>query len=127
VDIVRTDFKDFPPDKAGNDVILVVLDRLSKEPVSILCKKTCTAKELAQLFLEYIFRHYSFPRSIVSDRGSVFISAFWKEFCNILCINMKLSTACKASTDGQTEIVNQYIDQRLRPIVNKYQNNWNEL
>jgi hypothetical protein len=30
-------------------------------------------------------------------------------------------------TDGQTEIINQYLDQRLRPFVNHFQDNWSEL
>ena len=40
---------------------------------------------------------------------------------------MKLLTAKQLQTDGQTEIVNQYIDQRLRPFVNYYQDDWDEL
>jgi hypothetical protein len=63
----------------------------------------------------------------VSDRGPQFISSFWNEFCSILGIKLKLSTAEQPQTDGQTEIVNQYIDQRLRPFVNYYQDNWDEL
>ena len=30
-------------------------------------------------------------------------------------------------TDRQTEIINRYIDQRLRPFVSHYQDNWSEL
>jgi hypothetical protein len=40
---------------------------------------------------------------------------------------LKLSTAYHPQTDGQTEIMNQYMDQRLRPFVNYYQDNWAEL
>ena len=40
---------------------------------------------------------------------------------------MKLSTAHHAQTDGQTEVMNQYMDQRLRPFVNHYQDDWDEL
>jgi transposase InsO family protein len=63
----------------------------------------------------------------VSDRGPQFISAFWNEFTSILGIKLKLSTAYHPQTDGQTEIVNQYLDQRLRPFVNYFQDNWSEL
>jgi hypothetical protein len=63
----------------------------------------------------------------VSDRGPQFISAFWDEFTSILGIKLKLSTAYHPQTDGQTEIVNQYLDQRLRPFVNYFQDNWAEL
>ena len=67
------------------------------------------------------------PESIVSDRGPQFISDFWDEFCRILGIQLKLSTAFHPETDGQTEIMNQYLAQRLRPFTNYYQNNWSEL
>jgi hypothetical protein len=40
---------------------------------------------------------------------------------------LKLSTAYHPQTDGQTEVVNQYLDQRLRPFVNYYQDNWAKL
>jgi hypothetical protein len=32
-----------------------------------------------------------------------------------------------AQTNGQIENINQWIDQRLRPFINYYQNNWSEL
>jgi hypothetical protein len=63
----------------------------------------------------------------VSDRGPQFVSRFWAEFCRILGIKLRLSTAFHPQTDGQTEIMNQYLDQRLRPFVNYYQDNWSEL
>ena len=63
----------------------------------------------------------------MSDRGPQFISSFWKEFCDVLGTKLKLSTAEQPQTDGQTEIVNQYIDQRLRPFVSYYQDDWDEL
>jgi transposase InsO family protein len=124
---ISMDFKSFPPDKSGHDMIFVVVDRLSKRSYSIPCYKTTTAKDMARLFIIYIWRTHGPPDTIVSDRGRQFISAFWHEFCCILGIKLKLSTADHPQTDGQTEIVNQYIDQRLRPFINYYQDNWSEL
>jgi predicted aspartyl protease/transposase InsO family protein len=121
------DFKSFPPDKHGYDSILVFIDRLSKTSVSIPCHKDIDAKGLARLFIEWIYRFGHCPESITSDRGPQFISAFWHEFCRIIGVKLQLSTAYHKQTDGQTEIMNRYIDQRLRPFVNHYQNNWSEL
>ena len=45
----------------------------------------------------------------------------------MLGIKLKLSTAFHPETDGQTEIMNQYLARRLRPFVNYYQDNWSEL
>jgi RNase H-like domain found in reverse transcriptase/Reverse transcriptase (RNA-dependent DNA polymerase)/Integrase zinc binding domain/Integrase core domain/Retroviral aspartyl protease len=124
---IAMDFKSAPKDKQGYDNILVVICRLTKKPVSIPCLKTATAKDIAQLYITNIYRHHGVPDSIVSDRGPQFISDFWKAFTSILGIQLKLSTAFHPETDGQTEIMNQYMDQRLRPFVSYYQDNWSEL
>lgn len=56
-----------------------------------------------------------------------FVSAFWDEFCRILGVQLKLSTVYHAQTDGQTEIMIQHIVNRLRPFINRYQDNRSEL
>jgi hypothetical protein len=121
------DFCTFPTDKRGFDNIFVVVDRLTKRPISIPTHKTITAKGLAALFIDHVYRYKGPPETIVSDRGPQFIAEFWDELCRILGIKLKLSTAGHPQTDGQTEIVNQHIAQRLRPYVNYYQDNWSEL
>ena len=82
---------------------------------------------MAQLFVENIYHHQGSPTTIVSDRGPQFISAFWDEFCRILGIKLKLSTAYHAQTDEQTEIVNQHIINCLQPFINHHQDNWADL
>lgn len=124
---ISMDFHSFPKDERGYDAALVVVDRLGKRVITIPCHRTATARDVAELFLVHVYRHYGAPDSIVSDRGPQFISSFWGEFCKILGINLKLSTADHPQTDGQTEIMNQYITQRLRPFVNYYQENWSGL
>ena len=121
------DFHELPKDRNGYDTVWILVDRFGKRAFSIPCKKTITAKEAAQLYIQHVYRIYSLLDTIVSDRGPQFISAFQNEFTRILGIKLKLSTACHPQTDGQTEIVNQYLDQRLRPFVNYFQDNWAEL
>ena len=120
---ISIDFVSFNKDKYGYDNVLVIMDRLSKESISIPCHKTTTAEEMASLFIYHIWRYFGPPDSIVSDRGPQFISAFWTEFCRLLGTKLKLSTAHHPQTDGQTEIMNQYLEQRLRPFVSYYQDN----
>jgi hypothetical protein len=110
------DFRSFPRDKAGYDAAFVVVDRLSKQPITISCYKPTTAEEMAQLFIDYVYRHHEAPETIVSDRGGQFI---WKEICGILGTKLK-----SLSMDGQTEIISQHIIMRLRPLANYYQDNW---
>lgn len=124
---IAMDFRSFPPDKDGYNMALVFVDRFSKRPISIPCKKTATSEDVARMFIEHIYRHRGPPMTIVSDRGPQFVSSFWSELCRILGVQLKLSTAYHAQTDGQTEIVNQHIVNRLRPFINRYQDNWSEL
>ena len=121
------DFKEFPRDRYGYDSILVIIDRLSKQAISIPCHKTITSKGLASLFIQWVYRFGHTPESIISDRGPQFISSFWKEFSRIIGVKIVNSTAYHKETDGQTEIMNRYIDERLRPFISYYQDNWSDL
>jgi len=114
------DFHEMPKERQGYNTVMLVINCFGKRPISIPCNKTVNAKEAAKLYIQYPYRIYGPPLTIVSDRGPQFISAFWKEFTCILGIDLKLSTAYHPQTDGQTEIANQYLDQRLRPFVNYF-------
>ena len=86
------------------------MDRLRKKSISVPCYKTCTAQELAWIYFVYVYCHHGTSEHIVFDYRPQFISDFWGEFCQILEIKITLSTAHKATTDEQTEIINQYLD-----------------
>ena len=64
------------PKVHGHDAICCVVDRLSKERHYIPTTKELNAKSLADLFLKHVWKHHGLPQSIVSDRGSQFISNF---------------------------------------------------
>jgi hypothetical protein len=107
-------------------MVVIFVDRLGKRPITIPVRDTVTAKELALLFLTYIVRQVGIPETIVSDRGPQFVLDFWSEFYKYIGIKLKLLTANHPQTDSQTEIVNQYFNQRLYPYVNYYQDDWDE-
>jgi len=54
------------------------------------------------------------------------MAEFMKELNEILRIKTKLSTAYHPQTDGQTERVNQEIEQYLMMFVSHRQNDWPE-
>lgn len=116
-----------PATKSSFDSIWVVVDRLTKYAYFIPCNETMTASEFAFLFLRHIFSSHGLPREIVSDRGSLFVSKFVSSFCKLANIHQALSTAFHPQTDGQTEIMNQFLEQYLRSFVNYDQDNWVEL
>jgi hypothetical protein len=124
---VSFDFKAMPKDKNGNDNVFVIVDRLGKRAFSLPCTREATAATAARLYYEHPWRIYGAPETITSDRGPQFISAFMDELCKLTGVKQKLSTAYHPQTDGNTEILNQYIDQRLRPFINHFQDNWSDL
>ncbi|GAA5914826.1 hypothetical protein JCM5296_004024 [Sporobolomyces johnsonii] len=117
-----------PPTRAGNDAIFAIVDRLSKYTLFIpFCESGSTAETIANLFLQHFFAHFGLPSSIISDRGSIFTSSFWQSLMTLLRTKTKLSTAFHPQTDGQTERVNQSIEQYLRIYSNYLQDDWDEL
>lgn len=112
---------------SGNDSVLNVVDRLTKQRHFIACKSNIDAPELAKLFIDHVFRLHGLPISIVSDRGPQFASQFWEQLCRTLGMHRNLSTAFHPQSDGQTEVFNAVIEQYLRAFVNYHQDNWEEL
>ncbi|MBW0594250.1 hypothetical protein O181_133965, partial [Austropuccinia psidii MF-1] len=95
------------------DSILVIVDRFSKMAVFIPTMSSITSLDLADLFIKNIFSNHGLPLSIVSDRVSLFVSSFWTNLCQQLKISRDLSTAYHPETDGQTERLNQILEQYL--------------
>jgi hypothetical protein len=111
----------------GNDSIFVVVDRLTKMGHFIPCTKTITGEETTKLFLDNIYCIHRFPNDIVSNRGTQFTSNCWRGNFQLLGVKINLSTTYHPQTDGQTERVNQILEQYLRCIVNYQQDDWTDL
>ena len=111
----------------GYDSVLVVVDRFSKMSHFVPCVESLNAESLCKLFFENIVRLHGLPDSIVSDRGPQFVSIFWKTLLGLLKIKVSLSTAAHPQTDGQTERMNQNLEQYLRCFVNYLQDDWSNL
>ncbi|KAK6218056.1 reverse transcriptase domain protein [Colletotrichum tabaci] len=113
-----------PLTKTWYDSILVIVDRLTKYAYFIPYLESSTAEDLAYTFLKYIISNHGLPKEIVSDRDKLFTSKFWKSLISQLGADHKLSTAFHPQTDGQTERINQILEQYLRCYVNYDQDNW---
>jgi len=64
------------------------------------------------------------PESIISDREVQFAAGMMKELNNLLGIQTKLLTAYHPQIDGQTERMNQELEQYLRVFINHRQEQW---
>ncbi|TKA33188.1 hypothetical protein B0A50_00741 [Salinomyces thailandicus] len=105
----RTDMKD-----KTYDAVLVVVDRFSKYARYFPCSKTIDAPALADILWRNIALQTGPLHSIVSDRGSLFTSDYWRTFCFQLNVIRRMSTAFHPQSDGQTERQNQTLENFLR-------------
>ena len=85
-----------------------------------------SAEGLARLFRDNVWKLHSLPESIISDRGPQFAVGLMRELNGMLGIKSKLSTAFHSQTDGQTERVNQELEQYLRMFIDHRQEQWPE-
>ncbi|KAK1608274.1 hypothetical protein QYE76_031947 [Lolium multiflorum] len=124
-DSVGMDFiTGLPKSSKGNGSIWVVIDRLTKVAHFIPVKTTYQGPKLAELYISRIVALHGTPKSIVSDRGSQFTSRFWQKVHEGLGTRLNFSTAYHPQTDGQTERVNQILEDMLRACVLEYGSKW---
>jgi len=71
---------------------------------------------LARLFRDNVWQLHGLPKSIISNRGPQFVAGLIKELNELLWIKTKLSTAFHPQTDGQTERINQELEQYLHIV-----------
>jgi len=86
-----------------------------------------TAPGLAKLFLIHVFSKHRVPSHVTCDRGSEFISHFFRSLGQALDIKIHFTSGYHPEGDGQTECLNQTLEQFLRVFCNYQQDNWSEL
>ncbi|KAL4030361.1 hypothetical protein IC575_008597 [Cucumis melo] len=113
-----------PKTQKGYTVIWVVVDRLTKSAHFVPGKSTYTASKWGQLYMTEIVRLHGVPVSIISDRDARFTSKFWKGLQLALGTRLDFSTAFHPQTDGQTERLNQILEDMLRACVLEFSGSW---
>jgi hypothetical protein len=108
------------------DSIWVIVDRLTKTTHFIPVHTTYIAKKYAEIYLDQIVRLHGIPKTIISDRGAQFVAWFWEQLHDALGTKLIRSSAYHPQTDGQTERVNQILEDMLRACVLQYDKNWDK-
>ena len=114
--------------KSNNyDLILVIVDRLTKmvhyEPVKVIID----TPGLAEVIINMVVQHHGLPDSIISNRRTIFTSKFCSSLCYFFGIKRRLSTTFHPHTDGQTKQQNSTMEAYLWVFVNFKQYDWARL
>ena len=118
------DFVGELPESEAFYAILVVTGQFTKVQHYIPAKTTWTAEDVADSYINDIWKLYGLPRHITSDRGPQFALKFLQQLNRKLNINLRLSTTYHPQTDALSERAVQTLKQYLRIYCHDRQNHW---
>ncbi|KAJ1205101.1 hypothetical protein NDU88_000536, partial [Pleurodeles waltl] len=114
-----------PPTASGNRFILVVVDHATRYPEAIPLRTT-TAPAVAKALLG-IFSRVGFPKEVVSDRGSNFMSAYLKAMWKECGVTYKFTTPYHPQTNGLVERFNKTLKGMIMGFPEKLRRRWDIL
>ena len=100
------------------DSIWVIVDHLTKSTHFLSVDTRYSAKKYAKLYFNRIVILHGVPLTIVSH--------FWEQLQKCHGTSLLRSLAYHPQTDGQTERVNQVLEDMLRACVISYPKKWDE-
>ena len=121
---IAMDFIGKLPDSEGFNAILLITDQFTKMQIYIPAKTTWTSEDIANAYLYEVWKLFSLPTHVTSNRGPQFASAFPKALNKKLDIRLRLSTAHHPQTDGLSERAIQTLKQFLRIYCHDRQHRW---
>eukprot|EP00253_Pinus_taeda_P007200 PITA_07200 len=121
---ISMDFITGLPIVQGKDCVFVIVDRLAKYTYFFAISTHYTTAQMVELFFREVFRLHGLPKTIISDRDSRFMGGFWQELFRLVGTELISSTSYHPQTDGQTKIVNKWLEGYLRNYVSGQQRAW---
>ena len=112
------------PWSEGFNAIHVTVDRLTKHGTFSPTTTGLNAEEFGALFVKRVVCRFGLPESIICDRDPRWMSDFWKGVAKYLRTKMSLSSSHHPQHDGQTEIVNHFLEVMLRAFVSNNKETW---
>jgi hypothetical protein len=115
-----------PRTTKGFDSIWVIIDRLTKIAHFLPVKTYYPVITYVQMYIARIISLHGIPKTIVSNRGPQFVSKFWGELHKSLGTKLLHSSAYHPQTSGQTERVNQILEDMLQACVLEFPQKWDD-
>jgi hypothetical protein len=76
--------------------------------------------------MDHIVRLHGIPKTIISDRGTQFVARFWEQLHECLGTKLIRSSSYHPQTDGQTERINQILEDMLRASILHFDKSWDK-
>jgi hypothetical protein len=124
--VVCLDFIEGLPKSNGFDTILVVVDKFTKYAHFIPLSHPFAALQVAQAYMDHIYKLHGLPDSLVFDRDRIFTSAIWRELFKLSDTQLLISSSYHPQTDGQTERLNQCLENYLCCCVHSCPKQWSK-
>jgi hypothetical protein len=102
-----------PNTSRHHDSIWVIVDRLTKTAHFLPVHTTHKTEKYVEFYIDQIVRLHGIPKTIMSDRGALFVAHFWEQLQKSLGFTVIRSSAYHPQTDGQMERVNQILEDML--------------
>jgi hypothetical protein len=122
--IVGLDFMEGLPKSKQYDTILVVIDKFTKYGHFIPLKHPYTTLSMAQLYFNNVYKLHGLPATLILDRDRVFTNALWQEIFRLTQTTLNMSSSYHPQTDGQTERLNQCLENYLRCRISSCPTKW---
>jgi hypothetical protein len=103
-----------------------IVDRLSKFAHFIPINTNYKAQKYVEIYIAHVLCLHDIPKTIISDRGSQFVARFWEQLHASLGTHLIHSSAYHPQTDGQTEQVNQILQDMLMACVLEHKGSWDK-
>ena len=116
-----------PSGPEGFDCVVVFTDRFTKQAYFCPAKfKGLTARVVADLFVQHVFRSQGIPKVLLSDRDSKFTSVFWERLFELLGTKLLYSASYHHQSNGQVERLNQTLTNFLRAYCGQHDQEWHQ-
>ncbi|GKE37114.1 reverse transcriptase domain-containing protein, partial [Tanacetum coccineum] len=113
-----------PKAASGQDMIWVIVDRLTKSAHFPPAKENDSMEKLTRLHLKEVVLRHGVPVSIISNRDGRFVSQFWQSLQEAFRTQLDISTTYHPETDGQSERTIQTLEDMLRACVIDFGKGW---
>lgn len=69
------------------------------------------APKVVEWFIKMVIQLHGVRRALVSDHNPIFTSHFRKKLFEFMGIKLKISSSYHPQIDGQTEVMNRYLEK----------------